>query len=66
MFKFNEHHLAKPIYSAVVFNPRNPLYQNIKQEVQEEEKKEKPKFYQKNSSAKSTMPSAKSTMPSAK
>jgi hypothetical protein len=55
MFKFNEHHLAKPYYrSAVVFNPRNPLYQNIKQEVQEEEKKEKikPKFYQKQSSAK--------------
>jgi hypothetical protein len=55
MFKFNEHHLAKPIYSAVVFNPRNSLYQNIKQQhVQEEEKKEKPKpkFYQKQSSAK--------------
>ncbi len=49
MFKFNEHHLAKTIYSAVVFNPRNQLYQNIKQQVQEEEKKEKtkPKFYQK-------------------
>ena len=61
MFKFNEHHLAKPYYkSVVVFNPRNPLYQNIKQEVQEEEKKEKPKpkFYQKQST-KSTMPSAK-------
>jgi hypothetical protein len=39
MFKFNESHLAKPFYSAVVFNPRNPLYQNIKQQVQEEEKK---------------------------
>ena len=54
MFKFNESHLAKPYYrSAVVFNPRNPLYQNIKQEVQEQEKeKTKPKFYQKNSSAK--------------
>lgn len=55
MFKFNEHHLAKPFYkSAVVINPRNTLYENIKQEVQEQEKKEKlkPKFYQKNSSAK--------------
>ena len=54
MFKFNDHPLAKPYYkSAVVFNPRNPLYQIIKQEVQEEEKKKiKPKFYQKNSSAK--------------
>ena len=51
MFKFNEHHLAKPLYSAVVYNPRNSLYQNIKQQVQEEEKKEKPKpkFYQKQS-----------------
>lgn len=50
MFKFNEHHLAKPFYrSAVVINPRNQLYENIKQEVQEQEKKEKPKpkFYQK-------------------
>jgi hypothetical protein len=65
MFKFNEHHLAKPFYSAVVFNPRNPLYQNIKQEVQEEEKKEKikPKFYQKQSTKSLT---AKSTMPLAK
>jgi hypothetical protein len=55
MFKFNEHHLAKPLYSAVVYNPRNSLYQNIKQHVQEEEEKKekpKPKFYQKQSSAK--------------